>query len=106
LILQEKWGFVKWTLRGIMDTDGTLFFSKKTYNEPIYPTIELRPCSKMLANQIATILQQNGFRARLRGDEKEGYHVALYGFEMLRSWINEIGFSNSKHLNKILQKKK
>lgn len=105
-ILQEKWDLAKWTIRGIMDTDGTLFFSNKTYDNPIYPTIELRTCSKMLANQIATILQQNGFRSRLRGDEKEGYHVALYGFEMLKRWINEIGFSNPRHLNKILRQKK
>ena len=45
LILQKKWEFAKWTIRGIMDTDGTLFFSKKTYKHPIYPTIELRTCS-------------------------------------------------------------
>lgn len=30
LILQKKWDSLKWTIRGIMDTDGTLFFSKKT----------------------------------------------------------------------------
>jgi hypothetical protein len=29
-IIQKGWDYTKWTLRGIMDTDGTLFFSKKT----------------------------------------------------------------------------
>jgi hypothetical protein len=101
LIMHENWDISKWTIRGIMDTDGTLFFSKKTYNQPIYPTIELRTCSIGLAKQMEALLLQNGFRARLRGDEKEGYHVALYGIEMLRKWTHEIGFSNPKHASKI-----
>jgi len=84
-----------------MDTDGTLFFSKKTYKNPIYPTIEIRTCSKLLAIQITELLKQHDFRARLRGNQEEGYHVALYGKEMLNRWVKEIGFSNSKHLNKI-----
>jgi hypothetical protein len=99
--MKENWELVKWTVRGIMDTDGTLFFSKKTYSEPIYPTIELRTCSKKLANQVEKLLSQQNFRARLRGNENEGFHVALYGTAMLRKWAVEIGFSNSKHANKV-----
>lgn len=105
LILTKKWVLVKWTIRGIMDTDGTLFFSKKTYDYPIYPTIELRTISKKLSNQLETVLLQNDFRARRRGDEARGFHVALYGFAMLKRWMNEIGFSNPKHSNKILKQK-
>jgi hypothetical protein len=101
LIMHENWALAKWTIRGIMDTDGTLFFSKKTYKQAIYPTIELRTCSTGLAKQLEMLLLQNGFRARLRGDEKEGYHVALYGIEMLKKWVMEIGFSNPKHANKV-----
>jgi hypothetical protein len=104
-IMQKEWNFVKWTMRGIMDTDGTLFFSKKTYDNPIYPTIEIRTCSRTLANQMTMILQQNGFRARLRGNKTEGYHVALYGSNMLNRWMKEIGFSNPKHMNKIQARK-
>lgn len=105
IIMKKEWDFAKWTMRGIMDTDGTLFFSKKTYDNPIYPTIEIRTCSKMLANQMTTILQRNGFRARFRGNKVEGYHVALYGSKMLKRWIKEIGFSNPKHMNKIQARK-
>ena len=88
-----------------MDTDGTLFFSKKTYKKPIYPTIELRTSSKKLADQLQLCLSQQGFRARTRGNEKEGFHVALYGEDMLRKWVSEIGFSNPKHSNKIALRK-
>ena len=84
-----------------MDTDGTLFFSKKTYKLPIYPTLEIRTYSRKLACQLAESLCQNGFRARLRGNEKGGYHVALYGPKMLEKWVKEIGFSNPRHINKL-----
>lgn len=100
-ILEKGWSYVKWTIRGIMDTDGTVFFSKKTYKLPIYPTLEIRTYSRKLACQLTESLCQNGFRARLRGNEKRGYHVALYGPKMLEKWVKEIGFSNSRHINKL-----
>jgi len=100
-ILEKEWSYAKWTIRGIMDTDGTLFFSKKTYKLPIYPTLEIRTYSRNLASQITEILRQNGFRARPRGNEERGFHVALYGVKMLEKWIKEIGFSNSRHTNRL-----
>ena len=105
LIIEKGWDYSKWTIRGIMDTDGTLFFSKKTYKQPIYPTLEIRTHSIRLASQITEILRQNGFRARPRGNKKRGYHVALYGKEMLEKWIEEIGFSNKRHFDKLLKHK-
>jgi len=104
-ILEEGWDYVKWTIRGIMDTDGTLFFSKKTYRLPVYPTLEIRTHSRKLALQITGVLQQNGFRVRPRGNEKRGYHVALYGKKMLEKWVKEIGFSNQRHINRLLRYK-
>jgi hypothetical protein len=84
-----------------MDTDGTLFFSKKTYPRAIYPTIELGTCNEELAKQLQMLLAANGFRVRMRGNQKMGFHVALYGSKMLKKWADEIGFSNSKHSNKV-----
>jgi hypothetical protein len=37
----------------------------------------------------------------MRGAEKEGFHVALCGIEMLTKWTADIGFSNPKHANKV-----
>ena len=105
LIIEKGWDYSRWTIRGIMNTDGTLFFSKKTYKQPIYPTLEIRTHSIRLASQITKILGRNGFRARLRGNEKRGYHVALYGKKMLEKWIEEIGFSNKRHSDKLLKHK-
>jgi hypothetical protein len=105
-IVKKGWNFVKWTIRGIMDTDGTLFFSKKTYKFPVYPTIEIRTYSRKLALQITNILEKKGFRVKLRGSNKMGYHVSLYGMKMLKKWMKEIGFSNPKHIDKLLQSSK
>jgi hypothetical protein len=104
-ILQKEWNLTKWTIRGIMDTDGTLFFSKKTYSKQIYPIIELRTCSPKLADQLDKLLSRHDFRVRTRGNKKEGFHVALYGTAMLKKWITEIGFSNLKHTNKLALRK-
>jgi hypothetical protein len=37
LILKKGWAYSKWTVRGIMDTDGTLFFSKKNISTTNLP---------------------------------------------------------------------
>jgi hypothetical protein len=104
-ILDKGWTYVKWTLRGIMDTDGTLFFSKKTYRFPLYPTLEIRTHSRLLASQITDVLRNRNFRPRPRGNEKRGYHVALYGKRMLEKWVKEIGFSNPRHLSRLKEHK-
>jgi hypothetical protein len=103
-IEKKGWHYIKWVLRGIVDTDGTLFFSKKTYKEIVYPTIEIRTYSRRLGIQIDRLLKQKGFRSRLRGSRSRGFHVGLYGSNMLYKWINEIGFSNERHINKYLSR--
>jgi LAGLIDADG-like domain len=101
-IIAKGWNYVRFTLRGIFDTDGTFFLSRKTYKTAIYPTLEIRTYSKKLGIQIDGLLKERGFRSRLRGNEKLGYHVGLYGFDMLQKWAGEIGFSNGRHINKYL----
>lgn len=101
IIINKGWRSVKYVIRGIFDTDGTVFFSKKTYKERIYPTIEISTMSKNLATQIGQELVSNGFRARIRGNDKRGYHIGLYGCKMLNLWLNKIGCSNPRHRNKI-----
>lgn len=105
-IMKKGWGYTKYVIRGIFDTDGTLFFSKKTYPKPIYPTLEICTYSRNLALQLSTVLKNRGFRVRLRGNlsRSKGYYVSLYGKEMLNKWINEIGFSNERHINKLARK--
>lgn len=105
-IMEKGWKYVRNVIRGVADTDGTVFFSKKTYTEAIYPTLEISTISTFLATQINDQLQSQGFRVRTRVFQKGQYYpehkVALYGHEMLMKWINEIGFSNSRHINKLI----
>lgn len=105
-ITSAGWKYVKWTLRGIMDTDGTVFFSKKTYRYAIYPTLEISTSSRMLALQITNLLLERDFRPKFRSYKKEflneEYKVALYGSKMLNKWIDEVGFSNERHINKLV----
>ncbi|MDE1868919.1 MAG: hypothetical protein KGH60_03070 [Candidatus Micrarchaeota archaeon] len=105
-ILKAGWRYSKYTLRGIMDTDGTVFFSKKTYKAAIYPTLEIGTISKGLSAQINGLLLEHGFRARARvfqrGRYNPEYKTALYGYGMLKKWMDEIGFSNNRHINKLV----
>jgi hypothetical protein len=105
IIEKKGWRYVRWVLRGIVDTDGTLFFSKKTYEKIVYPTIEIRTYSRYLGMQIDRLLKRKGFRSRLRGNSLRGFHVGLYGSNMLQKWISEIGFSNERHINKYLSRR-
>ena len=87
------------TLRGIVDTDGSVYAAKKPGIEK-YPSIEITTTSEGLANQLIDILTKMDFRARLRIEKRKdskgfpSYRIALHGKKNLKKWIDEIGFSN------------
>ena len=89
----------KHTIRGIMDTDGTVFVSKKPRVER-YPTMEITTNSLNLANQLRTILLNQNFRvgnirkSTSKLSKHPAYRVPLYGKENIRKWLRKIGFSN------------
>lgn len=95
----------KHVLRGIVDTDGSVFVSDKK-GSPNYPSIEITTVSEKLAIQIRTVLVSNGFRvANLRQynsklSVKPAFKVCLYGKNNLKKWVEEIGFSNPVKLEK------
>ncbi len=85
-------------IRGIFDTDGSYFFSKKSHTNH-YPCIEITTCSKKLANQITYKLRPE-FRTKLREDKRRNfskglsYKIALNGKEETQKWFKQIGSSN------------
>ena len=108
--IAENWDFAKHTLRGLVDTDGSVFVTKKP-GVLKYPSIELNTINKALAVQIREILLQRGFRVTkiwghlpLKGykNGKVSYKVCLNGQDNLKKWINEIGFSNPYKLDRAL----
>ena len=99
---------LKHCLRGIMDTDGSLFFANKGYRKD-YPTIEISTISHKLAQQLKETLSTRfrlGFRNYKQGRFQRIYRVSLNGEKMVEKWHQEIGFSNPRNLNKYKKIKK
>lgn len=95
----NDWRLCKKTIRGITDTDGSVFAVRKPRIDR-YPSIEITTISEKLVNQIKKILEEKNFRvskiwqfkSKLNG--RIGYRFGLNGKENLRKWVEEIGFSN------------
>lgn len=98
-IIAKDWNLAKYTLRGIMDSDGTVFVSKKPRVEK-YPSMEITTTSLILAEQLRKILLQKNFRvANIRKSLSKtnkipAYRVPLHGKKNIARWLHEIGFSN------------
>ncbi len=102
-VIKNNAAFLKACIRGIMDTDGSLFFADKGYRKD-YPTIEISTTSEKLAKDIKIALVDWDFRIgfRLQKTTKFAprYIISLNGVEMVNRWVKEIGFSNPRHSKK------
>jgi DNA-binding transcriptional regulator WhiA len=107
--IYENWDLAKHTVRGIFDTDGSIFVSKKPGIEK-YPCMEITTTSKNLVYQLKSLLNKNRFRVALRIEKRKNpnpnalpsYRLALNGKENLKKWIEEISFTNPYKLNRAL----
>lgn len=91
-------------LKGLMDTDFSLVFKKRTY-----PVIELTTGSRPLYNSLKVLLGDFRFKfySTIRETERKGtkiwaHHIQINGKENLQKWMNEIGFSSYNHLTRYL----
>lgn len=96
-IFELGFNFTKWVIRGIFDTDGSFFLDKTPVGRP-YPIISIHMRAPLLIHQIKEILLKEGFKPLIYHNGEE---LKLKGTIQLRKWMNEIGSSNPKHLNKI-----
>ncbi len=88
----------KHCIRGIFDTDGSVYYDKRSvYNKP-YIRIELHMFNAGLLKQVKEILHSFGLSA-VYSSKRD----ALYfnGYENVRKYINEVGFSNHRHIERI-----
>ena len=101
--------FLKRFLRGLFDTDGTIYFDKNYSSKtPInnHPMIKLGTVSKILADQVFDSLKELGFKPRMRKpykgkrDKNTVYAVLLYKKRDIEFFINTIEFKNPKHYTK------
>ena len=92
-------------IRGVFDTDGTLYFERK--NGKYYPRIQLKITSERIATQISEILNHKFeikstlYKRQERKNWKVSYFVEVRGVENLIRWMNKIGFRNIKNLSKV-----
>jgi intein/homing endonuclease len=103
-VLEDK-DLFKSAVRGLFDTDGSVFCSKKPGVEK-YPSLELTTSSIVLAGQVRERLLGLGFRVtKVRSyfsklSKHRTYKVCMHGKTNLVKWVNEIGFSNPTKLAK------
>jgi len=93
-------------IRGLYDTDGSVFLDKRlVYSKP-YPRILHYTTSIKLHEQLRDYLS-NYFKfytyKRIYKEETHGdaYALEIYGEKNLYKWMELIGFSNKRHLDKI-----
>jgi len=104
-IIAQNWNIVRHTIRGIVDTDGSVFISRKPRIEK-YPSIEITTTSQKLAIQLKKILEVRGFRVnKIRVVLSKNSilpinRIALNGRVQLKKWKEEIGFSNPYKLER------
>lgn len=93
--------FLRATIRGIFDTDGSVFFDKRKIYKSIYPRVVLQIKSKLLYHQLVNYLSRHFSLYNRFGSKRQIYIIEVYGKEQLKKWMSLIGFSNNRHLKKI-----
>lgn len=78
-------------LRGLIDTNGSLFFAKRgIYEKNCYPVIELKMEDEKFLDQVELLLQELDIGYYRSADNK----IQLNGKSKLENWILKVGFSN------------
>jgi len=93
LVIKQNELFIRRFIRGIFDTDGTVFTSDKP-GSPNYPTLEISNSNLAMIRDIQYYLDKLGFRVHLRKTPKAEYKLSMYGKNMLKKWKNLIDSSN------------
>jgi len=84
-------------LRGLMDTDGGIYYHKYKINRKWYkyPRLSFTSASKPLVGSVKKILEQLNFTPKVNKEK-----VTLYRLPEIKRYFEEIGTHNSKHLDR------
>jgi len=91
----NDWNKFKYVVRGIFDTDGSLYFDNKN-TKFLYPVIDITMMEPILIDQLTKKLCENGFRAIKNSDHR----IKIKGKEQMKKWFIEFRPKNNKHINK------
>jgi hypothetical protein len=84
-------------IRGVYDTDGSVYFDVRPIYRRPYPRVELHMTNFELLEQVMIFLNSIGIKCSLL---KKG-SVETSGTESLKLFLENIGFANTKHVNRI-----
>ncbi|MBU0615412.1 MAG: hypothetical protein KJ601_04930 [Nanoarchaeota archaeon] len=98
--IQARLNLLTNCIRGIVDTDGSLFLTHKSHRAN-YPIIEISSTSKNLAYQLREILGSK-FRIGFRSFDRKNFHrlyvLSINGETQVDNWYKTIGFSNDRNI--------
>tara|TARA_Y100000310_G_scaffold344501_1_gene457595 strand:- start:1012 stop:2010 length:999 start_codon:yes stop_codon:yes gene_type:complete len=93
--LFQEWDCFKFIIRGLFDTDGSLYFDlDPRYRNP-YPILEISTSFETLREQLSEVLKSRNFRVI-----KYKCGIRLKGESQLLRWFEEIKPQNKKHILK------
>ena len=92
--------FEKSCMRGLMDTDGSLFYECHNINgkKYCYPRLSFVTASVPLKNSVVNILKKLNFSPKIRGTSQR--YIQIEDKEEIKRYFKIIGSSNPKHLNR------
>ena len=88
-------------IKGLFDTDGHVSITKN--NGILYPRLELKISKSPVQKQVIEILKNNNFNIKTEVLSTKLMRLRLNGRNELIKWMNKIGTSNERHLEKINQ---
>ncbi len=104
--IKENQENTKAFIRGLMDTDGSVYFSNPKNNKVM--SFDIGLTSKYLISQVYEILVSLGYNPyvikpyrKKKPTEKTLYKVRIRRKSDIEKWIKEIGFRNPKHSTKV-----
>ncbi|MEK6907533.1 MAG: LAGLIDADG family homing endonuclease [Nanoarchaeota archaeon] len=91
-------------IRGVFDTDGSIYLEPK--RGKLYPRIEISTISKKLGYQLNILINRLGLRSTIylelvkNPNWNNKYKINIRGKEMLNRWMQIINPHNPKHIKK------
>lgn len=90
-----KWGYTKFIVRGLFDTDGCIS-ARKDENYK-YPHIIISSISKKLIKQLYILLKNRDYPVWITKDKEE---IRIKGIKNTIKWMNDVGSNNDRHIIK------
>lgn len=99
--IMKKRELIKSCLRGLVDTDGGVFYERHSIKKKVYsyPRLSFVTFSPLLAQSAFRIFEDLGFSPRFR---RNGKAVQLEKVSEIRQYFQVVGTHNPKHLKRFL----